>query len=89
MNAPKQKYLFGVLRGLQSVLAEVIKLQEHQCHHAWTSSIVKDLADQTTTNLNEKLKEASKLDVNQVISQLGTLVFIVGTFSFAYVFSTD
>ncbi len=66
MNGAKGTYIAGVLKGLQSVLIEVVKLQDGQCRNAWNNSVIKNAAEFTSCNLNEKLKDISKLDSSQV-----------------------
>lgn len=66
MSCPKGTYITGVLKGLQSVLGEVVKLQEMQCKETWNHSVVKSAVEQTSQTVNEKVKEYSNLETGQV-----------------------
>lgn len=64
MSYPKHTYVYGVLKGLECVLTEIIKLQKSECNTAWNNSIVKSAADQICTK-SEKL-EFRKLNPTEV-----------------------
>lgn len=67
MSCPKGNYVNGVLKGLQSVIAEIVKLQESQCRTAWNKSVIKSAADQSSTAANGALKSLSQIEPVQVI----------------------
>lgn len=67
MSCSKGAYISGVLKGLQSVLIEAIKLQDSQCRQSWNNSIIKNAAEQTAA-MNEKLKGFSQLNADNVSS---------------------
>jgi len=69
MSCPKGNYVNGVLKGLQSVFAEIVKLQETQCRTAWNQSVIKNAAEQSSNVANETLKSLSQLEGAQVIHQ--------------------
>lgn len=69
MSCPKSNYVNGVLKGLQSVIAEIVKLQETQCRTAWNKSVIKSAADQSSTAANETLKNLSQIDPALVIEK--------------------
>lgn len=68
MSCSKGAYVSGVLKGLQSVLIEAIKLQDSHCRQSWNNSIIKNAAEQTAASMNEKFKGFSQLDANDVSS---------------------
>ncbi|XP_065208683.1 atypical kinase COQ8B, mitochondrial [Planococcus citri] len=81
MSCPKGTYITGVLKGLQSVLTEAVKLQDMQCKETWNHSIIRSAVEQTSQTVNEKVKEYTNLETGQLeknvseILQRSSMVF--------------
>lgn len=88
MSCPKSAYISGVLRGLQCVLAEAAKLQDVQCKESWNNSIIRNAVEQTSQTVNEKVKEFSNLDAEQVIYPSIRLIQFIRANSSSYSFSS-
>ena len=67
MSCPKSTYISGVLKGLQCVLTEAVKLQDIQCKETWNHSIIRSAVEQTSKTVNEKVKEYTNMETGQVI----------------------
>lgn len=66
MSCLKSTYISGVLKGLQCVLTEAVKLQDIQCKEGWNNSIIRNAVEETSQTVNQKVKEFSSLDSEQV-----------------------
>lgn len=54
-----RKDLFGVLKGIQMVASEGVRLQENYAKHIWSNSSVKSLLDETTNEFRNKTNSCS------------------------------
>lgn len=50
--------IIGVLRGIQSVVIEIAKVQDSQCKQIWQNSSFKSFADDASATVETTMKKA-------------------------------